>query len=701
MNKFVNLVTKHKITVITLFLFTTIVSLVLLLFVKVNYNMVDYLPPDAQSTKALTIMNQEFTQSMPNTKVMVKEVSLMEAVEYKHKLASLDGVSEVLWLDDVIDIKQPLEMEDPETVEGFYKDGNALFTVTITKGMEKETTAAIRDVIGDDNALTGDAPYLANAQQAAASEVLKAMAILIPVIIVILILTTSSWIEPVLFLAAIGVSILINMGTNLIFGEISFLTYSVSPILQLAVSLDYAIFLLHSFADYRKKYKDVDEAMRQSMKSSMSTIAASAATTLVGFLALTFMNFRIGADLGLNLVKGIIFSFISVTVFLPALTLCLYRLLDKTRHRELTPAFKNVNRILSKVAIPVVFLVAIMIVPCFLGQRQTTFTYGNASADPTSRIGQDGLAIEEEFGRSTIMVLLVPRGDVVKESMLCNEIEKLPHVTSVMSYASNVGMAIPPAFLDKDITEQFYSDHYTRIVIYTDTPEEGALAFETVDTINKIAKSHYEDEVYSVGQSANLFDMKQVVQEDNTMINFIAVIGILIVLLITFKSAILPFILLLSIEAGIWINLSIPYFAGSSIAFIGYLVISTVQLGATVDYAILLTSHYMRNRRLMSHHEAVAICLGDTFKSILVSATTLAMAGFALSITASNPVVSDLGMLLARGTILSVLMVVGFLPTMLTTFDKLIAKTTYKSGFYSTKKVSKHRQEDHYEVEGI
>lgn len=681
MEKFAHLVTKHKIAVITLFLSAAVASLLLLMFVKVNYNMADYLPPDAQSTKALKIMNQEFTAAMPNAKVMINDISIMEAVEYKQKLASIEGVTEVLWLDDVFDIKKPLEMGDSNTTEEFYKNGNALYTVTIAEGMEKKATAAIRDVIGDENALTGEAPDLANTQQAAVAEVLNALIILLPVIIIILVVTTSSWIEPVLFLAAIGVSIVINMGTNLFLGEISFLTNSVSPILQLAVSLDYAIFLLHSFADNRKKYEDTKKAMRQAIKESMSTVAASAATTLVGFIVLALMNFRIGADLGLNLAKGILFSFISVMAFLPALTLCLSRLIDKTKHRQLTPQFLHVNRILSKPAIPIVVLVVLLIVPSFLGQRKTSFTYGNASVDPGSRSGLDGIKIKEEFGRSTIMAMLVPKGDPAKELKLCQDIEKLDHVTNVMSYVTEVGVAIPPSFLDEDITGQFYSDRYARIVIYTDTPEEGDIAFKTVEAIHDTARSYYGDEVYSIGQSANLYDMKNVVQKDNTMVNLAAIIGIFFVLLITFKSIILPFILLLTIESGIWINLSIPYFTGSSLAFIGYLVICTVQLGATVDYAILLTNHYMGNRKQLPPREALNISLGASFKSIVVSATTLAMAGFALYITASNPVISELGMLLARGTAFSVLMVVGFLPTMLAIFDKVISKTTYKSKF--------------------
>jgi predicted RND superfamily exporter protein len=686
MDRFSNIIIRHKKPVIVIFIAVALVCLFLLLFVDVNYNMVDYLPPDAQSTTALNIMNSEFTESMPNASVMAKNVSLTEALEYKQKLASIDGVTQVMWLDDMMDIKQPLEMGDTDTIEGFYKDGNALFSVTIAKGIEKEACNDILNLIGSDNALTGEAPALVFIQETTASTVVKALAILLPVVILILVLSTASWLEPLLFLLVIGISIVINMGTNIIFGEISFMTNSISPILQLACSLDYAVFLLHSFQDYRKKYTNVEDAMRHAMKESMSTVAASAATTLFGFLALLFMNFGIGADLGINLAKGIIFSFISVMVFLPALILCIYKMIDKTQHRAFMPSFGNVNRVLSKIAVPAVIIVSILIVPTFLGQGRTGFLYGNDTVDPNTRYGRDTVAVEQQFGKSTVMALLVPRGDVAKEQMLCDELEQLDRITGVMSYAVNVGAVIPPEYLGDDITGQFYSENYARIIVYTDTPAEGDIAFKTVENINEKTKAHYGETFYTLGQSANLYDMKSIVQKDNVVVNLIAVIAIFIVLLVTFKSATLPFLLVLTIEAGIWINLAIPYFSGTPINFLGYLVVSTIQLGATVDYAILLTNTYLRNRRQMPKREAISVSLGGSFKSILVSALTLSTAGFTLFATSSNSAIADIGLLLGRGTLLSFAMVVCFLPILLVVFDKAIEKITFKTKFFHQSK---------------
>lgn len=682
MQKFNHGVIRHKKLVTTLFLVVAAVCAVMILGVQVNYNMADYLPPSAQSTRAVQIMEEEFTQAVPNASVMVRDVGIPEALEYKERIAAVEGVSEVLWLDDMIDVQTPLAMADSETVEGFYKDGNALFSVTVEEGMEGTATLALRELVGEENAVAGEAPDAEAMQSATASEVASAIAILLPAILLILIISTTSWLEPILFLAAIGVSIVINMGTNVFVGEVSFVTNSVGPILQLAVSLDYAIFLLHSFADFRKETDDVGEAMAMAMKRSMPAVAASALTTLFGFLALSFMNFQIGADLGFNLVKGIILSFVSCMVLLPALTLCLHRVLDKTRHRPFMPAFKGAGRVLRKIAIPVTIGVLILVIPSFLGQSRTVFTYGNGDASPNGRNAHEAQVIADEFSQSTVMAVLVPRGDIAKEEMLGQALAEVDHVTGVMSYASAVGAGIPADFLDEDITGQFYSENYARIIVYTDTPYEGDVAFATVENLNETVGRYY-DEFYTAGQSANLFDMKNVVAVDNSRVNLIAIIAIFAVLLFTFSSGSLPFILLFTIEAGIWINLAIPYFMGESINFLGYLVVNTVQLGATVDYAILLSSYYMDNRKRMGQRAALQTSLGETFKSILVSASTLAIAGFTLYATSTNPSVSIIGLLLGRGTILSFMMVVCMLPLLLTVFDKVIQKTTLKSNFYS------------------
>ena len=685
MDKFSQAVIKYKKSVFIAFITFAIISGILSSLVPVNYNLVDYLPKDAQSTNAIKIMDDEFGGEMPNTRVMLMDVSIQEALEYKEKIKAIDGVTSISWLDDIIGLDnlktKPLAFLDASIIENYYKDNNALITLSIESGKEKDTVKAIYDLIGEDNAAAGDAVNTAESQSMSVSEVTNAMAILLPIIIIILIISTTSWIEPLLFLITIGVAIIINMGTNIIFDEISFITLTVSPILQLAVSLDYAIFLLHSFNEFRSKHES-HKAMLLAMKKALPTIAASAATTVIGFAALIFMRFGIGADLGINLLKGIILSFISVMLFLPVITLLSYKAIDKTKHRNLMPDFKPAGNWLMKTRIPFMILAFLVVIPSFLAQSNTQFSYGMESVTGTTRAGMDNARIEEKFGRQNTLVLLVPKENVGKEAELSEALSDVPYVTGVVSFATAVGAEIPPEFVPKEAVEQFYSEHYTRMILYTDMPEEGINTFTTVQSVLDTAAKYY-DNYYLAGQSATLFDMSSVVSIDTALVNLLAVIGIFIVLLVTFRSLSIPLFLLFTIETAIWINLSFPYFADQPLSFIGYLIISTVQLGATVDYAILFTNAYLNNRQTLLKKDAMRVTIEENLVAILISATILASAGFILALTSSNPIISELGTLLGRGTVLSFVMVAGVLPGLLVFFDKFIQKTSMNNKFHN------------------
>ncbi|WP_245547048.1 efflux RND transporter permease subunit [Evansella cellulosilytica] len=677
-------IVKHKKLIVVFFMVLAVVSAIVQFFVSVNYNMVDYLPDEAQSTKAMEVMEQEFSGSVPNTRVMIHDVTVQEALIFKEELSAIDGVYDVTWLDDEIDLKTPLEMANEDTVESYFKDNKALFSFSIRQGEEVEVTDEIYALIGEDNALAGEAVDTAESQKMAGAEAVYAAALLIPIIIFILVISTTSWVEPVFFLTAIGVSVLINLGTNIFLGEVSFVTQSVAPILQLAVSLDYAIFLLHSFHDYRKKVENPEEAMQLAIKKSFPAIASSAATTFFGFIALTFMQFEIGADLGVNLVKGIVLSFISVMVFLPALTLLFYKWMDKTKHKQFIPDFKGVGNVVMKLRVPSLLIVFILIVPSFLAQSSTTFTYGIGEHPDTTRAGSDFYAIEEEFGQLTPIVVLVPRGDIVKEAQLSDDFKKMDHVKSVLSYTSTVSPAIPPEYLDSAITEQFYSENYSRIILYTDTEKEGDIPFAVVEAVQSAA-GYYYDDYYTLGESVTLYDIKSTVTQDNLVVNVLTVVAIAIVLLVTFRSITIPIVLLLTIQSAVWINLAVPYFTDSPLVFVGYLIISTVQLAATVDYGILFTEDYKERRKEMPALTAIKQTVDKKIFSISISASILSSVGFILWITSTNPIVSSIGLLLGRGALLAFIMVVFFLPAMLYISDKLIEKTTWKANFYKEK----------------
>ena len=683
MDLYTAFVVNHRKPIVVASLVLALVCAVMTLFVSVNYDMASYLPEESASTQSLRIMQEEFDQAVPNARVMVDGVSLDKALDYKHRLEQVEGVQMVMWLDDVLDVSVPLETQDKATVEQYYKDGKALYQVTVDADKDTEAIAGMYEIIGERGHVAGEAAKTAETKAMAVDEVVGAFIILVPLILLLLVVSTTSWLEPMYFLLAIGVSILFNMGTNLVLGKVSNIAFTVSPILQLAVSLDYAIFLLHAFQRARANQPDILEAMRIAMKQSFSAVAASAATTAFGFAVLSIMDFRIGAELGLTLVKGIVFSFLCVMVFLPAFTCMTYKLIDRTQHRPLMPSFKSIGKYLGPLRVPMVVLVLVLIVPCYLGQSANIFTYGMGSTpDSDTRQAADQVAIDKSFGQSTATVVLVPRESAGRELELGHRLESLDHVTSVLSYAGTVGAAIPEFMVPAKAVENFYSDHYARLIVYSDTETEGTVAFSLYEQMREITAQIY-DTYYIVGEIPSLYDMRTVTTHDNSRTNPLAIMAILLVLLLTFKSATLPVILVATIEGAIMINMSIPYFMGDSLNYLGYLVMNTVQLGATVDYAILFTDTYRGFRQTMPVRPALMRATGQSFQSVLISASTLALAGGVLCVTNTNVLISLLGLLLFRGTILSLVLVMTFLPGILLIFDKVIDKTTWHANFFN------------------
>lgn len=680
-DRFYGFIIHHRKTVIGIFVAFSLVCLVLMLLVKVNYSLTDYLPLESESKQALEVMDDEFDTPMPNANVLIKDVSITEALEYKSKIENVDGVSYVMWLDDAADVKAPLSEADPQTVDMYYQNGNALMMITIDAGVEVEVSDEIYKIIGKENAISGQSIDSANAQRLTAKETGAAMMIAIPLIVILLVVSTGSFAEPFFFFAAIGLAILMNLGTNIIWGDVSFLTQAIAPILQLAVSLDYAIFLLHSFNNHRAQNEDVELAMMLALKESFSTVAASAATTLFGFLALTFMEFGIGSDMGTGLVKGVAFSFFSVMIFFPCLVLQFYVIIDKTRHKNWMHSFKKLGQNILKVRVPIFIIIVLIIVPVYLAQSNGDYQYGSANLGEGNRTGRDADMVAEEFGEATEVVILVPRGEPGKEKMLTEDIENMKYVRNVISYTEMVGSEIPGEFPDSGDLKQFYSDDYCRLIAYTTTQGEGDAAFSLIENIRNAVGNYYDNDTYVGGQTPTVLDMKNVVTKDNVMVNMIALISIGLVIMLTFRSLTFPILLVMTIETSIWISLSVPYFTDTSISYIGYLVVSTVQLGATVDYAILMASNYKSRRRIMPKNEAISSAVNDSFNSILISAGILSMAGLSLALSSSNPMVSEMGMLLCRGTILSFVMVIFFLPSAFSICDRIIEKTTYKAGF--------------------
>ena len=617
------------------------------LLVSVNYDINDYLPPDAPSTTAIHVMEDAFSGGIPNVRAMARDVTVPEALALKQQIARVDGVTSVTWLDDVAEITVPLEMQDTATVEAYYKDGAALFTITVADDQRAQAVAAIDALLGDAGALTGSAVSTAAATNSTVVEVAQIAAVAVLYVFFILGLTTASWAEPVLIMLGMGAAILINNGTNLIFGEISFVTSAAGSILQLAVSLD----------------------------------LSSGLTTVIGFAALVLMQFQIGPDLGLALAKGVAFSLLTVFTFVPALVVTALPWMDKTHHKPLLPAFTGFGRLVSRIMLPMVAVLAIIMVPSYLASGANEYYYGAGhmfAAD--TEVGRDTQAIEEVFGQSDTYVLLVPAGDTATQSQLSAALHALPQVTGILSYVDTAGAEIPPGYLDDATLSQLVSNGTTRMVLSVAADFEGDDAFVLVEQVRAIAQQYYPDSWYLAGQGVSTYDLMDTITGDMAMVNFVAIAAVFLVLLLLERSLILPIVLVLCIETAIWFNLALPYFTGTVVFYIAYLIISSVQLGATVDYAILFSDRYREYRQTLDKKPAIVATVATVTTSVLTTGSGLAVVGFLMGAISSNQLLAQLGNFLGVGSLASLTIVLLALPGILYLIDPLIVHPHPKEG---------------------
>lgn len=673
--KFFRGVVKHKILVLIVFFIVAIFSVLCKQFVSVNYDINDYLPDDTASTVSINVMESEFKGGIPNGRIMVSNVTIPEAIDIKEKLESIDGVDEVTWLDDAANIKEPLETIDNDIIRDYYIDGNALFTVTIDESKRIEAVNEIRDLIGDDNASSGTVVDTVVATESTTKEIARIVMIAVPFTLLVLLVTTTSWFEPIILLLSIGVAIMINSGTNLIFGEISFVTNAAGNILQLAVSLDYSVFLLHRYKEVRNEGVDNKEAMVQALCKSTGSILSSGLTTVIGFLALTVMQFKLGPDIGLALAKGIALSLITVFIFTPGLILYCSKIIDKGEHRSFMPSFDGFSKVVRKIMIPFTILFAVIIIPSYLASINNDYYYGASKIfGEDTKLGRDTKLIEDTFGKSNNFVLMVPRGDFDTEEKLSERLKEVEEVSSIISYVDKAGAEVPMEYLDEDTLSKLISDNYSRMVITVKSDYEGEEAFKLVEEIRSIAKEYYEDKYYLAGSTVSTYDLMDTVTADMVSVNLLAIGAVFVVLAVTMKSISVPIILVLAIETAIWFNLSIPYYMNTPLFYIAYLIISSVQLGATVDYAILMTERYLEFRKDFNKKESIVKTVSVSMVSILTSGTVLTAVGLLLGYMTSHQLLAQLGRLLGKGTICSLVIVIFVIPGLLYIFDSLVVK---------------------------
>lgn len=660
------------------FIVMVLISAVMAPFVEVNYDLTEYLPDSVESRQGLNIMEDTF--GYPGTaRVMIKDVTLYEAKAYKDRLEKVDGVDRILWLDTGTNVFSGEGFINYTSIDQYYKDDCAVMDVIFEEGdTSKKTSAAIDDmkeITGEKGCYVGMAVQDKSVAKNVRSEMQMILVIGVFMIFLVLCLTTNSWVEPFLYLTVMGVAVVINKGTNLFLGEISFLTNSVSAVLQLAVSMDYSIFLIHAFTRYKKAGMGQTEALRAAIDEALNSIFASSLTTIVGFIVLVFMRFSIGYDMGIVLAKGIVCSLLTVVLFMPAMIIRLAGWMERTAHRPFLPEFDRLSRGIYRVRYLVLAIVAVLVLPAYTAQGMNSYMYGNdaVGAGEGTEVYADEQEIDRIFGRSNMMMALVPSGDNVREREFSQELSDLPYTKTVMSLSQTLPEGVPESFLPESVTGLLHDESgWSRILIYVRSKGESEAAFRYADEISAIMKEYYPGESYLVGATPSTQDIKATITEDYSRVNTLSLIGVFVVVMFSFKSILIPLIAMIPIEVAIFINMAVPYIAGETMIFMGYIIVSSIQLGATVDYAILTTNNYIACRKTMEKEAAAVETLKRSIPSILTSGSILTIVGYILYHISSIAAIGDMGHLIGRGAILSMLLVCTFMPALLVLGDRVL-----------------------------
>ena len=743
MEKLAAFIVDKRNLIFLLYVFALIFSIVAMSWVNVENDITTYLGEDTETRQGLTVMNDNFT-TFGTARVMISNITYAKAEALVDQIKAVDGVDSVEF-DDTTD---------------HYKDASALYTVTFDgEEMDDISIHALHQV---EDLLSGYDLYVDTAvgvdnSADLASELGLILAIAAVIIVLVLTLTSRSYAEVPVLVLTFGAAALLNKGTNFIFGTISFISDSVTVILQLALAIDYAIILCHRFSDEHET-KGVRDACVAALSKAIPEIASSSLTTISGLAALGFMHFGIGIDLAMVLIKAIIFSLLSVFTLMPGLLMLFSRWIDKTKHKNLLPKITVVGKfaVKTRYIIPPVFVAVAAVAAVFANKCPYCYTYTDLTTPKQSTSQVAHQKIKGTFGSSTMVAIVVPSGNYDSEGKILKELEELPDVTKAVGLANQEAMdgymltdALTPrqfselANMDYEVASLLYSayavndsqygefvnglsnykvplydmfmfvkdemrkgnvtfsgdtqetlddlfdqldkaqiqlqsDRYSRLVAYLDLPEESDETFEFLDQAHAIIAKYYSGDYYVVGNSTSAKDLSSTFGEDNMLISVLSALFVILVLLFTFTSAALPVLLIVVIQGSIWLNFSFPYLQDSPLYFLGYLVVNSIQMGANIDYAIVISSHYLDLKKYMKPRDAIITALNEAFPTIFTSGTILAVAGSLIGVMTTNPVIASIGTCLGRGTIISIVLVLGVLPQILLLGDTLMERTSFE-----------------------
>lgn len=682
MQKFGRGVVKFRVPILIVSVLLLIPSIFGFLSTRINYDILSYLPSDIETMKGQDIMLDEFGKGGFSL-VMLDGMDDKDVEKVKEKIEKVDHVCDVLWYDTLADVSLPKEVLPDDIYDFFNTDNSTMMAVFFDEATSAdgslEAVKEIRSIAGEQCFVSGMSSVVEDIKDLTMQEAPMYVVIAVILTSIILALTMDSFLIPLFFMLSVGMAIIYNMGTNFIQGEISFITEALAAVLQLAVTIDYSIFLWHSYKEEKEKHPgDNKEAMAVAIGKTITSVVSSSITTVAGFLALCFMSYELGMDMGIVMAKGVVIGVICCITVLPSMILVFDKALEKTMHKDLVPSLEKPSKFIIKHHAAFIVLFIVVLIPAVYGQINTNVYYNLTDTLPkdlNSVIANTKL--DEEYNMATTHMLLVDADMEPKEvNSMLDEMGKVDGVSFSMSLDTLIGPSIPREIVPESVTKILKSDKWQLMLIGSEykvaSDEENA----QIDELSKILKSYDKDGML-IGEAAATKDLIDITDHDFKVVNIVSIAAIFIIILIALRSVSLPIILVAVIEFAITVNMGVPCFTNTTIPFIASVVIGTIQLGATVDYAILMTTRYKTERNAgKDKHEAVTIALTTSMKSIMVSALGFFASTFGVGVYSSVDMISQLCTLMSRGAIISMITVICILPSMLMLFDKVIINTT-------------------------
>lgn len=682
MQKFGRGVVKLRVPILIVSVLLLIPSIFGFLSTRINYDILSYLPSDIETMKGQDIMLDEFGKGGFSL-VMLDGMDDKDVEKVKEKIEKVDHVCDVLWYDTLADVSLPKEVLPDDIYDFFNTDNSTMMAVFFDEATSAdgslEAVKEIRSIAGEQCFVSGMSSVVEDIKDLTMQEAPMYVVIAVILTSIILALTMDSFLIPLFFMLSVGMAIVYNMGTNFIQGEISFITEALAAVLQLAVTIDYSIFLWHSYKEEKEKHPgDNKEAMAVAIGKTITSVVSSSITTVAGFLALCFMSYELGMDMGIVMAKGVVIGVICCITVLPSMILVFDKALEKTMHKDLVPSLEKPSKFIIKHHAAFIVLFIVVLIPAVYGQINTNVYYNLTDTLPkdlNSVIANTKL--DEEYNMATTHMLLVDADMQPKEvNSMLDEMGKVDGVSFSMSLDTLIGPSIPREIVPESVTKILKSDKWQLMLIGSEykvaSDEENA----QIDELSKILKSYDKDGML-IGEAAATKDLIDITDHDFKVVNVVSIAAIFIIILIALRSVSLPIILVAVIEFAITVNMGVPCFTNTTIPFIASVVIGTIQLGATVDYAILMTTRYKTERNAgKDKHEAVTIALSTSMKSIMVSALGFFASTFGVGVYSSVDMISQLCTLMSRGAIISMITVICILPSMLMLFDKVIINTT-------------------------